>query len=307
MKNEDVNRIAVVGAGLMGHGIALEFALAGYEVHLNSRNETSLRKGTQSIRDSLDRLVSLKKISRRQSDAAVKCIVTTASLERAVNDVEVVIESVYEDLALKQQIFKDLEGLCSPQVVLASNTSSFMLRELAASSRLKDRIIVAHFINPPFLVPLVEIVRSTETSDKTVEVMYDLLRKIGKCPILLKQEAPGFVTGRLQAALLREALWLVENGVASPQDVDLAIKTSIGQRWAVAGVFEVLELAGWDLMLAITSALFPHLSSSKSAPLLQRLVDQGDLGVKSGKGMYEWNAESAESLRLRIAEALARI
>ena len=307
MKAEDVNRIAVVGAGLMGHGIALEFALAGYEVHLNSRNEASLRKGTQSIRDSLDRLVSLKKISRKQSVAAVKCIVTTASLERAVNDVDVVIESVYENLALKQQVFKDLEGLCSPQAVLASNTSSFMPRELAASSGLKDRIIVAHYINPPFLVPLVEIVRGTETSDKPVEVMYDLLRKIGKCPIVLKQEAPGFVTGRLQAALLREALWLVENGVASPQDVDLAIKTSIGQRWAVAGVFEVLELAGWDLMLAITSGLFPHLSSSKSAPLLQRLVDQGDLGVKSGKGMYEWNAESAESLRLRIAEALARI
>ena len=307
MKDEGVNRIAVVGAGLMGHGIALEFALAGYEVRLNSTNETSLRKGTQSIRDSLDRLVSLKKISRRQSDAAVECVVTTPSLERAVNDVEVVIESVYENLALKQQIFKDLERLCSPGAILASNTSSFMPSELADSSRHRDRIVVAHYINPPFLVPLVEIVRSTETSDKTVEVMYDLLRKIGKRPIVLKQEAPGFVTGRLQAALLREALWLVENGVVSPEDVDLAIKTSIGRRWAVAGVFEVFELAGWDLMLAITSGLFPHLSSSKSAPLLQRLVDQGDLGVKSGRGMYEWNAESAESLRLRIAGALVQI
>jgi len=291
----------------MGHGIALEFALAGYDVRLQSRNDASLAKGIAGIRDSLERLISLGVVGRQRAEGVPETIATTTSLEGAVDGVDVVIESVYEELAIKQDLFSRLDGLCPKSTVLASNTSGFMPSDLAAKMKHRERVVVAHYINPPFLVPLVEVVPSEETSSETVEALCDLLRGIGKAPIVLKREVPGFVTSRLQTALLREALWLVENGVATAQDVDAAIKTGLGRRWAVAGVFEVLELAGWDLLSVIANGLMPHLSASESAPALDRMVEQGKLGAKSGQGFYEWTPESAEAMKRRIAEALVRI
>jgi len=270
----------------MGHGIALEFALAGYDVRLQSRNDASLAKGIAGIRDSLERLISLGVVGRQRAEGVPETIATTTSLEGAVDGVDVVIESVYEELAIKQDLFSRLDGLCPKSTVLASNTSGFMPSDLAAKMKHRERVVVAHYINPPFLVPLVEVVPSEETSSETVEALCDLLRGIGKAPIVLKREVPGFVTSRLQTALLREAL---------------------GRRWAVAGVFEVLELAGWDLLSVIANGLMPHLSASESAPALDRMVEQGKLGAKSGQGFYEWTPESAEAMKRRIAEALVRI
>jgi 3-hydroxybutyryl-CoA dehydrogenase len=158
------------------------------------------------------------------------------------------------------------------------------------------------------LVPLVELVRGPQTSDQTVQTLSELLRRIGKRPIVVQKEVPGFILNRLQGALLREALWLVEQGVASPQDIDIAIRNSIGRRWAVAGVFEIFELAGWDLLASIASGLFPHLAVTTETPTpLKDKVDRGELGVKTGKGFYEWTPESAEALRRRIAHALVTI
>ena len=307
MNADEIRRIAVVGAGLMGHGIAQEFALAGYEVRLVSRKEASLQKALESIRDNLERLSKLGIVTRERAGPVPSSIHTTTVLEEAVEDVDVVIESVFEDLELKQQVFRQLDGLCPERTLLASNTSSFMPSSLAARVRRRDKVVGTHYINPPYLVPLVEVVRGEETSDETVEAISELLTKVGKRPVV-QREAPGFVASRLQAALLREALWLVENGVASPQDVDTVIKTSLGRRWAVAGVFEVLEIAGWDLVLAIASGLFPHLASAPEAPrVLKERVERGELGLKTGKGFYEWTPESAAALKQRIAEALARI
>ena len=291
----------------MGHGIALEFALAGYDVRIHSRSYESLQRAAARIRESLDRLVGLGRISREEADAAPKNINSSADLEQAVWDADIVIESVYEDLKLKQEVFRRLDELCSEHTILASDSTALMPGKLASATTRADKVLVAHYINPPFLIPLVEVVPNPETSSDTVDTVSGLLKTVGKQPIVLRKEVPGFVASRLQVALLREALWLVENGVASAHDVDAAIKTSIGRRWAVAGVFEVLELAGWDLLSAVADGLMPHLASSTDAPLLREKVRLGELGVKTGRGFYDWTPESAEKLRRRIAEALVAI
>ena len=307
MDVRQIKRITVVGPGLMGHGIALEFALAGYDVRIHTRSDESLQRAAARIRESLDRLVGLGRISREEAEAAPKKINPNADLEQAVGDADIVIESVYEDLKLKQEVFRRLDELCSEHTILASDSTALMPSKLASATTRADKVLVAHYINPPFLIPLVEVVPGPETSSDTVDTVSGLLKAIGKQPIVLRKEVPGFVASRLQVALLREALWLVENGVASAQDVDAAIKTSIGRRWAVAGVFEVLELAGWDLLSAVADGLMPHLANSTDAPLLREKVRLGELGVMTGRGFYDWTPESVEELRRRIAEALVAI
>ena len=307
MDIDDIRRIAVVGPGLMGHGIALEFTLAGYEVDIHSHSDESLARADTRIRESLDLLVRLGRTSREEADAAPENIHASVDLKQAAGDADVVIESVYEDMALKQEIFRRLDEVCPERTILASDTTALMPSKLASGTQRPDRVLVAHYINPPYLVPFVEVVPGPETSNQTTDTVLGLLKGIGKQPIVLGKKVPGFVASRLQIALLREALWLVENGVASAQDVDTAIKTSIGLRWAVAGVFEVLELAGWDLLSAVADGLMPHLANSSDAPLLREKVDRGELGVKSGRGFYDWTPDSAEALRDRIAEALVKI
>ena len=304
----DVKQIAVVGAGLMGHGIALEFALAGYDVRLQSRSQESLDRAASRIDESLNRLVDLGKVSREQAGPVPAAIRMTTDLGEAAAGSDVAIESIYEDLELKQQVFKDLDALCPERTILASNTSTLMPSTLASATHRRDRVLVTHYINPPFLVPLVEVAKSEDTSDETVATVTGLLENVGKQPVVVAKEVIGFIASRLQGALLREALWLVENGVATAEDVDVTIKTSLGRRWAVAGVFEVLEIAGWDLVLLIDSILFPELASSPDvSPVMKEMVERGDLGLKSGKGFYDWTPESAEALRKRISEALVRI
>jgi 3-hydroxybutyryl-CoA dehydrogenase len=308
MTVDEIRHIAVVGVGLMGHGIAQEFALAGYDVHLHSRSEESLQTALKGIQANLLRLVGMGVVTREQVEAVPTRLHLSPVLAEAVSDADVVIESIYEDVALKRQIFQALDTLCPAHTILASNTSTLPLSQFALGLHRPDKVLVVHYANPPYLIPLVELVRGPETSDDTVTIMSALLTCIGKRPIVVQKEVPGFILNRLQGALLWEALWLVQNGIASPQDIDIALKNSIGRRWAVAGVFEIFELAGWDLLNAIAAGLFPHLASSSEVPqVLTDKVARGELGVKTGKGFYEWTPESAEALRQRIAHALVAI
>lgn len=292
----------------MGHGIALEFALRGFNVCLHSRSKKSLEKGLARIQNTLSKMEKMGMITDVEMKPALSRIRLSTILEKAVSNVDIVFESVYENLDIKQYVFQLLDLHCPQYSILASNTSTFLPSQLASKTNRPDKVIVTHYINPPYLVPLVEIVPSTYTSNKTIVATQSLLSSIGKRPIVLKREVPGFVASRLQAALLREALWLVENHVSSPKDIDAAIKDGLGRRWAVAGVLEVLELAGWDLMLGITSELFPHLDSTTQAPeSLKQLVSLGRIGAKSGKGFYDWTPQSVDRLKQRIATALERI
>jgi 3-hydroxybutyryl-CoA dehydrogenase len=304
MTDEKIEKISVIGAGLMGHGYAQEFALAGYHVQLHSRSEESLNKAMNNIQRNLRMLIGMGVITGTQAEAVPDKIHKNTSLKDAVGDADLVIESVYEDLKLKQRVFRELDELCPRHTILVSGTSTLSLSELQSVTNRPDKVLLANYSNPPYMVPLVEMMRNERTSDETVTAVYDLLTKIGKSPVVIQREVPGFVANRLQGALLREALWLVQRGVVSARDVDTIMKAGIGRRWSAAGPFEVFELAGWDLVLAAGSLLLPFLESSPEwPPILKEKVDKGELGVKTGRGFYEWTPESAEALRQRIAQA----
>ena len=308
MSARSIQGIAVVGAGLMGHGIALELAAHGYAVRLHDRDQAQLERANGSIADGLARLVDIGRITAEDADAAPTRIIMETDLRAAVADVDLVIEAVSEDLELKRAVFHDLDAWAPPHAILASNTSTFMPSLLAAATTRPERVLVAHYFNPPYLLPLVELVRGERTSDATVATMRDLYHGIGKSPAVVQREAPGFVGNRLQMALLREALAIVDAGIASPEDVDTIVKTSFGRRLAVAGVFEVFEAAGWDLTLAVADQLFPSIDRSAEPPAsLREKVARGELGLKTGRGFYEWTPEEAAALRRRIGDGLAAI
>lgn len=297
----DIRRIAVVGAGLMGHGIAQEFAQKGFLVSLCSRSASSLENAIARISQNLDNRAE-------RAGQIASSIETTTVLAEAVHQADLVVEAVYEDLRVKQELFRQLDLMCPEKTILASTTSTFAPSSLAEVTQHPERVLVAHYANPPHLVPLVEIVPGRKTSERTVDAITALLTRIGKRPVVIRKEVPGFVTNRLQMALLREALSLVQKGVVTPRDVDTIISSSIGRRWAVAGVFEIFDIAGWDLISEIASEVFPDLEGSTQLPdLLVEKVSQGDLGVKTGKGFYQWSEQSAGDLRQRIAHALVEV
>ena len=292
----------------MGHGIAQEFAMAGYKVCLNDQSEDHLTKAIEDIKRNLRMMKQVGLITNDDEKNTVDNIRTNISLESVASDADLVIEAVYENLELKQNIFKKLDANCPEPTILASNSSSLMPSYMAKSTTRPEKVLITHYFNPPYLLPLVELVRSEYTSDETIQCMFDLYTSIGKKPAIVQKEVPGFIGNRLQAALIREALSLVENGVASPRDVDVVVKNSFGRRLSAAGPFEIFDMAGWDLILAISKYLMPHIESSKEVSrILEEKVRSGELGVKSGKGFYEYTDESADALRNRMAQALIRI
>jgi 3-hydroxybutyryl-CoA dehydrogenase len=308
MKVEEINTVAVVGAGLMGLGIAQEFSMAGYDVRLHDVDGEKLRKAEENIQGNLGMLTGLGLVTKEQTASSRRRITSCTVLTDALVEADVVIEAVFEDLKLKQETFRLLDEACPPRTILASNTSSLLPGLLASVTHRPEKVLVAHYFNPPYLLPLVEIVRHEKTSEETVQTMYALLKKIGKTPVIVQKEVPGFVGNRLQAALFREALAIVRDGIATPEDVDIVVKNGFGRRLAAAGVFEIWEIAGWDLISAICRNLFPNLDASTGIPpLLNGMVERGELGTKTGKGFYEWTPESAMALKNRIARVLSKI
>jgi 3-hydroxybutyryl-CoA dehydrogenase len=308
MTTSSIQRIAVVGAGLMGHGIALELAAHGFDIALHDRDQSQLERARAGITEGLARLVDIERITAEDAAGAPSRISMEIDLRPVVAGADLVIEAVSEDIEVKRTVFRDLDAWAPRHAIFASNTSTFMPSLLAAATTRPEQVIVAHYFNPPHLLPLVELVRGELTSDETVATMRALYEGIGKSPAVVQREAPGFVGNRLQMALLREALAIVDAGIASPQDVDTIIRTSFGRRLAVAGVFEVFEAAGWDLTLAVADQLFPAIDRSpEPPPSLREKVARGELGLKTGRGFYDWTPESASALRNRISNALAAI
>jgi 3-hydroxybutyryl-CoA dehydrogenase len=306
-----IERIAVVGAGLMGHGIAQEFALAGYEVRLNDRTDDLLSRAVDNIRGNLQRLSSLGRVEPDRIEPALGRITPTSNLAEAVSGAELVIETIFEDLAAKHELLRSLETLCPAETILASNTSSFMPSRLAEALSRPERLVIAHYFNPPYLIPLVEVVPGPSTSKGTVATLVELLEKVGKKPVFLGREATGFVANRLQMALFREALAIIAQGIAEPEDVDRVVKYGFGRRLAAAGPFEIFDLAGLDTILAVASQILPAIAGAGPAQdpipeLLRRNVERGNLGVKTGRGFHDWTPEAAEELRGRLTSALLR-
>ncbi len=304
-KPNSINNITVIGAGLMGHGIAQEFASAGFSVYLHDITGEKLNFATEQIVKNLTLLAHNGVVDKLDIPEIMARINTTKELPDATENADFVIEAVTENLPLKQQIFATLDNLSQPHTILASNTTALMPSQIGANTKRKDKILNTHYFNPPYLIPLVELIRSPDTSDETVSVTFQLLKSIGKTPAIIEKEALGFVGPRLQAALIREAFAIVEQGIASAETVDLVVRNSFGRRLSVAGPFEVFELAGWDLVLAAFEELYKDLnSSSEINPLLREMVDTDKLGVKTGEGFYQWTEENEQTLRKRMTEAL---
>ncbi len=292
----------------MGQGIAQDFATHGYEVSMYARTEERLSHALGAIEANLSLFQQMGQMVPDDARAALSRLHTGTALSNVVADADVVIEAVPEDVALKQHIFRDLDAACLRSAILASTTSAILPSQLASVTQRPDKVLVAHYFNPPYLIPLVEVVRAEQTSDDTVTMLCALLSLIGKRPAMVRKEVPGFVAARLQAALGREALSLVEQGVASPQDIDTIVRYSFGRRFSVAGLFEMLDLNGLDVGLAVGEQLAPEIASSdEGLPVLRDLVARGEVGVKAGKGFYEWTPESVADLRRRLGHALTEI
>ena len=305
MTLDEISHIAVIGAGLMGHGIAQEFATAGYTVQLHDVTDEKLATAQAQIEKNLHLLAENGVITAEKIAPTQQRIQTTTDLAAVTENADFVVEAVTENLPLKQQIFAELDAMCQPHTILASNTTALMPSQIGAQAKRQDKILNTHYFNPPYLIPLVELIRSPETSDETVSVTAALLTRVGKTPAILERESLGFVGPRLQAALIREAIFIVEQGIASAETVDIVVRNSFGRRLSIAGPFEVFELAGWDLVLAAFEELYRELNSSPEInPLLREMVAAGKLGVKSQEGFYKWNDENLRELHDRMNHAL---
>ena len=303
MQVDDIKQVAVIGAGLMGHGIAQEFAAAGYSVALNDVSDDRLQAALANISRNLRMMGKADAVP-----AALERISVSTDLIAASGHADLVIEAAIEDLAVKRALFAQLDATCRPDAVLASNTSSFVPSKLAPAVKRPERLLVAHFFNPPYLVPAVEIVRGPQTSDQVVDAVCALLKRMGKKPTVLKQEIPGFLANRLQAALFRECLALVQSGAATPDDIDNVVRNGIGRRLAAAGPFEIFDAAGIDVWRAIGRQVLPDIDASPNvSPLVEQKVAEGALGLKSGRGFHQWTSESADELRGRMVQALLEI
>ncbi len=289
--------IAIVGGGLMGHGIAQVFARAGHSVRVYDPAPAVLATLHERIRANLRDL--------GQDVTAAERVTGHASLAEALVEAGVVFEAGPENLALKQQMFSGIEAAASPAAILASNTSVIPITRIMSGLEHPERALGTHWWNPPFLVPLVEVIKTSSTSAAAAEAMTALLTAAGKTPVTVEKDIPGFVGNRLQHALWREAIALVADGVCDAQTVDTVVKASFGRRLAVLGPLETADLVGTDLTLAIHESVIADLDRTPGpSPYLKELVAAGKLGMKSGEGFRRWTPEQQAALRARVFEHL---
>lgn len=303
----EIKNITVLGAGMMGPGLAQIFAVKGYNTTIWARRSEVLPEAVKTVRANLE-LMAKNGIGRQEDiEPAIKRIKTTNDFEEAVSNADFVEEAIGEDLALKQDFFQRLDTLCHEKAILATNTSVISPTEIAEKSKHRERIVGTHFWNPPHLIPLVEVVRAKETSEETMEKTMALMKAVGKKPVWVKKDVPGFLANRLQHALWREAISIVQNGIADPAEVDEAVKNSFGLRLPVLGPMENADLAGLDLTLAIHNYVLKHIEDSHDpSPILKEKVEKGDLGLKTGRGFQEWPSERATALRQGLVNYLLK-
>jgi 3-hydroxybutyryl-CoA dehydrogenase len=286
-------KIAVIGAGLMGHGIAQVFALAGHAVTITDTVVQNLDTAQTRIAANLRDL--------GDDESAVERVTPCFDLADAVREADYVVEAVLENLALKQTLFAEIERHARPDTILSSNTSVIPITDIMQGLQRRERALGTHWWNPPFLVPLVEVIETQWTAPDVVSWTMTLHQAAGKKPAHVKKDVPGFIGNRLQHALWREAISLVENGICDAETVDAVIKASFGRRIAVLGPLENADLVGTDLTLAIHETVLPAIDSRPGpSPYLQKLVADGKLGFKSGAGFRRWSAEEQAALRAKV-------
>ena len=291
------SKIAVIGAGLMGHGIAQVFALAGHDVTITDSHKPNLDTAKERIAANLRDL--------GDDVSAVERVQPVADLADCVRDADFVVEAVLEDMPLKQRIFAEIERHVRPGAILASNTSVMPITEIMGGLKARERALGTHWWNPPFLVPLVEVIGTQWTSQAVIDFTMTLHADAGKTPAHVKKDVPGFIGNRLQHALWREAVSRVERGICDAETVDSVIKVAFGRRLPVLGPLENADLVGTDLTLAIHKTVLPDIESRPGpSPYLERLVAEGKLGFKSGEGFRKWPPGEQAALRKKVLEHL---
>jgi 3-hydroxybutyryl-CoA dehydrogenase len=295
-----MEKLAIIGSGTMGHSIALNVAWAGLDVKMYGLSQADLTQGLEGIKNKLIVLSHHGLISSRDIEEIQSRISTSQTIDDTVDGASFVIECIPEDLSMKQQLFNHLDKICAPQVIIATNTSGLSLSLIASSTKNPERTVVTHFWNPAHLVPLVEVLRTDKTSEDTFNRTMALLKFMHKKPIEVKKEVPGLVGNRLQFALFREAQYLLEEGIASKEDIDAAVTYSIGRRLPVTGPLLSADMGGLDVFASISDYLFEDLSKSdRSFPTLTKLVEQKKMGSKTTQGYYEW----VEDFSTRVNQA----
>ena len=286
MRADDVKRIAVIGAGTMGAGIAQACAAAGFQVTMRDIEQRFVDGGFRRIKEPLQKRVEKGKMAQAEVDGILSKIRGVVPLKEAVIGAQVVIEAVFEKMDVKRELYAELEKLCPPEVVFASNTSSLSITEMANATKRPDRVVGMHFFNPAPVMKLVEVIRGAETSDDTMRLVKDLCTKLGKEAVEVR-ESPGFVVNRLLVPMMNEAFNLLQEGVASPEDIDKAMK--LGTNMPM-GPFELADYTGLDIGLDVMEVLHRETGDPKfrPSPLLRKYVRAGRLGRKTGRGVYEY-------------------
>jgi 3-hydroxybutyryl-CoA dehydrogenase len=282
----EIRKVSVLGAGLMGAGIAQVAAQANLEVKLRDIEDKFLEKGMNAIKQSLGRIVKKEKITQADADAAVSRIKCTTDLIEAVTDADVIIEAIPEILTLKKETFKAIDNACPPHVIFASNTSGLSITEMSSATKRADRFIGMHFMNPVPVMQLVEIVRGYSTSEQTVKTIEELAIKMGKTPIIVS-DTPGFATSRFIAVLMNEGIHAYAEGIASAEDIDKSMRLGMNHPM---GPLELADFVGLDTLLYVLENLYREYGDPKYRPplLLRQMVRAGHLGRKSGKGFYNY-------------------
>lgn len=284
-----IKRVVIAGAGVMGASMALLFAEYGYEVTVYDISGKALEAGRENMRNSLTG--DVKEGKRGESEAReIFAKIRFTCEKKCFYAADFVVEAIVERLEIKHDFWREISELVSEKTVLTSNTSGLSLTQIAEAVKNPERFCGMHWLNPPHICPLVEVIKGKRTQDMTADIVYDVACDIGRYPVRLKKEVPGFLVNRFQFAILREAMSLVEEGVAGKEDIDKVFKYGLGLRYACLGPFEIADLGGLDTFYRIAEYLFPDLSNTAEvSEMLAELYTHGDYGVKTGKGFYDYS------------------
>jgi 3-hydroxybutyryl-CoA dehydrogenase len=297
---EGIKKIAVIGAGTMGHGIAQAFAQVGYQVSMMSRTEKTLDRARSLIETSLSTLAQEGILDPKSVTSIISRITLTTSIEEAAQDADIAFETMAEDKEAKKTVFAQLDACCPPRTLLASNTTFLNIFDFVETSR-PDKVLIAHWYAPPQIIPLVDVVKGPKTDQANVELMAEILRDMGKKPAVFKKYVPGYVVTRLQIAFQREVFYLLDNDFLSPEELDEAAKWGLALRMMIVGVVQRIDFGGLDLTARnLKKSLFPPTPLEYKPKKIFELVNQGHLGVKTGKGFYDYQGRTeAEVCRER--------
>jgi 3-hydroxybutyryl-CoA dehydrogenase len=291
---------AVIGTGMMGPGIALTLALGGLRTTILSRSGENAARGLEKARAQARLLADQDLVDHARTGRAAELLSASIDFDETVAGVDLVIESGPEDMAFKQELFARLDAVAGPEAVLASNTSGLSITALAERCSRPERVLTAHFWNPPHLMPLVEIVMGAATSEASAEALRAVLVECGKTPVMLRKDRPGQLGNRLQMALLREAAHIIAEGIAGAEDIDSVLRNGLGLRMPGYGLLEHMDVVGLNLGLAVLEYVARDLYSEPRAPeSIREMVRRGELGAPTGKGFYDWSVKNADEVRAR--------